>query len=243
MLKHEQDRLQAVHRFTVPDFDLAAGMKGLLSLAATIFEAPVAFVTLLDAEEQWFVANHGFEVKRMPRATSFCTHAIGQNDPLIVPDAASDDRFRANPLIYNPPNVRFYAGAPLTTFDGHNVGTLCVMDVATREISDDKSAMLSILARQAIYLMELELTRKQLQEKMQDVELRNKSLMEIAFIQSHEFRGPLSTIIGFMQLIKDEGYKAERQYLELMEEAVTKLDEKIHLVVKSTKAINTVYAS
>ena len=112
----EISRLHAVHRFTISGFDLTQGLEGLLQLAAAIFDVPAAFVTLLDADDQWFVANHGFEVKWMPRTTSFCTHVIQQSGPMVVPDATRDDRFLANPLIVQPPNVRFYAGAPLTTF-------------------------------------------------------------------------------------------------------------------------------
>jgi GAF domain-containing protein len=239
----ENGRLRAVHRFTTSGFDLAEGLHGLLKVAAAIFEVPAAFVTLLDAEDQWFVANHGFEVKRMPRATSFCTHAIQQDDALVVPDATRDERFLKNPLIINPPNVKFYAGAALTSFDGHNVGTLCVMDVATKAVDASKAALLSVLAKQAIYLMELELAQKQLQHQVQQVEVRNKALMNIADIQSHEFRGPLSTVIGLMYLIREEGYNSNREYLEMMEEAIGKLDDKIHLVVKSTEAIRADYSA
>lgn len=237
----EHGRLLAAQRFIIPGFDLSDGLHGLLQVAASIFEVPAAFVTLMDAEDQWFIANHGFEVKRMPRATSFCTHAIQQADPLVVPDATRDERFQANPLIIHPPNVKFYAGAPLTTFDGHNVGTLCVMDVTTKAVDNEKAKLLSILAKQAIYLMELELTQKQLQHQVQQVEVRNKTLMDIADIQSHEFRGPLSTVLGLMYLIREEGYQSNREYLELMEEAIGKLDDKIHLVVKSTEMIRTDY--
>jgi len=239
----EHGRLLAVQRFIVSGFDLAQGLNGLLQVAASIFEVPAAFVTLMDAEDQWFIANHGFEVKRMPRATSFCTHAIQQAEPLVVPDATRDERFKENPLITNPPNVKFYAGAPLTTFDGHNVGTLCVMDITTKAIDSEKATLLSVLARQAIYLMELELAQKQLQHQVQQVEVRNKALMEIADIQSHEFRGPLSTLMGLMYLVREEGYDSGNEYLQLMEEAVARLDDKIHLVVRSTEAIRTGYPS
>ncbi len=239
----EISRLHAVHRFTISGFDLTQGLEGLLQLAAAIFDVPAAFVTLLDADDQWFVANHGFEVKWMPRTTSFCTHVIQQSGPMVVPDATRDDRFLANPLIVQPPNVRFYAGAPLTTFDGHNIGTLCVMDVTAKAVPPGKTTLLGVLAKQAICLMELKLTQQQLRRQVHQVEVRNKTLMDIAFIQSHEFRGPLSTVLGFMQLIKEEGYKSDREYLELMEQAICRLDEKIHLVVQSTEAIRTGYSA
>ena len=241
MMDLEIARLNAVSRFQAFDFDLNMNLDGILKLAADIYETPVAFITLIDEHDQWFKIKRGFEVFRMPRATSFCTHTIMQHDALIVPDALQDERFTDNPLVRNVPNIRFYAGAPLATYDGNNIGTLCVMDVQTKEISENKKVLLGILAKQAIHLMELELTHKLLDEKMQQVEKQNKVLMDIAFIQSHEFRGPVASILGLMNIIKEEQYKSPKEHLMMMEEAVNMLDEKIHIVVKSTEVAKSAY--
>ena len=237
----ETERLNAVKRFEIFDFDLNENLQGILKLAADIYETPVAFITLIDEHDQWFKVNKGFEVFRMPRNTSFCTHAIMQQEVMIVPDAREDARFINNPLVSKAPNIRFYAGAPLATNDGNNIGTLCVMDVNTKMIPEHKRVFLEILAKQSIHLMELELTYKLLNEKMQHIEVQNKVLMDIAFIQSHEFRGPVASIMGIMNLIKEEEYESPKEYLLLMEEAVQKLDEKIHIVVKSTEVVKETY--
>ena len=239
----ETARIIAVDRFKAFDFDLNLNIDGILKLAADIYETPVAFLTLIDDQDQWFKAKRGFEVFRMPRATSFCTHTIMQQDVLVIPDALIDTRFTHNPLVTNAPNIRFYAGAPLATYDGSNIGTLCVMDTKTKEISENKKELLAILARQAIHLMELELTHKLLDEKMQQVEKQNKVLMDIAFIQSHEFRGPVASILGLMNIIKEEKYKSPKEHLVMMEEAVNMLDEKIHIVVKSTEVAKQAYVA
>lgn len=241
MTDMEKVRLQAVNRFKTFDFDLNASLEGILKLAADIYETPVAFITLIDEHDQWFKVSRGFEVFQMPRATSFCTHAIMQDHVMVVQDATTDDRFIDNPLVKNVPNVRFYAGAPLATYDGNNIGTICVMDTQAKIIPEEKRMLLSILAKQAIYMMELELTHKMLDEKMQQVAQQNKALMDIAFIQSHEFRAPVASIMGLMNMIKEDQYESPKHHLMLMEEAIHKLDEKIHIVVKSTEVAKQAY--
>jgi len=237
----ELTRLQAVDRFKAFDFDLNTNLDGILRLAADIYETPVAFITLIDEHDQWFKVKRGFEVFKMPRATSFCTRTIMQHDALVVEDAANDERFNDNPLVANVPHIRFYAGAPLSTYDGDNIGTLCVMDAQSKEVSENKKALLTILARQAIHLMELELTHKLLDEKMQQVEKQNAVLIDIAYIQSHEFRGPVASIMGLMNIIKEEKYSSPKEHLMMMEEAVNMLDEKVHKVVKSTEIAKGTY--
>ena len=241
MMDTELARINAVNRFKAFDFDLNTNLEGILRLAADIYETPVAFITLIDEHDQWFKVKRGFEVFKMPRATSFCTHTIMQHNTMIVEDALNDSRFSHIPLVANAPNIRFYGGAPLSTYDGDNIGTLCVMDAQPKEISENKKELLTILARQAIHLMELELTHKLLDEKMQQVENQNKILIDIAFIQSHEFRAPLASIMGLMNIIKEEQYKSPIEHLIMMEEAVNMLDEKVHKVVKSTEIAKGTY--
>ena len=242
MTSNEAQRLHAVKQFIDFDFDLNKNLKGLLKLATEIYETPVAFLTLIDEQNQWFKVRRGFDVFKMPRSTSFCTHAIRNNVVMVVPDALKDERFVNNPLVTDAPNIRFYAGAPLATSDGNNIGTLCVMDTKTREVPEKKRVMLEILAKQAIHLMEMDMTYKLLNEKMELIEHQNKVLMDIAFIQSHEFRGPLTTIMGLMNLIKMDEYENPMEYLLMMEESISKLDEKIHLVVNSTYTVMNSYS-
>ncbi len=229
----EQDRINAVKRFEHFDFDLNRNLHGVLRLATDIYEAPAAFITLIDEHDQWFKVNKGFDVLRMPRETSFCTHTIRQSNALIVSDTQKDKRFANNPFVYSVPNIRFYAGAPLCTNDGNNIGTICVMDTIPKEIPENKRQLLEILARQVIHLMELELAHKLLREKMQHIECQNRALTDIARIQSHDIRGPLTSIMGLMNMIKDDEYRSPKAYLQLMETAVATLDEKIHSVVQS----------
>ncbi len=240
MITNEIERLKSVKKFDNYNFDLNKGLQEILTLTAEICETPVAFITLIDADTQWFKVARGLEVFQMPREASFCQYTIINDEVLVVPDPTQDERFANIPLVANQPHIRFYAGAPLST-DGQNIGTLCVFDDHAKQLPENKKQMLSILAKQAIHLMELELCLNLLQEKAAQIEKQNNALVEIAFTQSHEFRGPLSTVLGFINIIRDNDYEDAKEFLVLMEEAVKKLDEKIHYVVRSTQMAKEIY--
>lgn len=160
---------------------------------------------------------------------------------MVVSDTRIDTRFETSPFVILPPNIRFYAGSPLSTHDGQNIGTICVMDVMPKQIDDNKKEHLDILSKQVMNLMELELTYKMLNEKMGQIESQNRALMTIAHVQSHQFRGPLCTIVGLMNIIKEEEYREPKDYLVMMEDAIEKLDEQIHTVVKATELAQNSY--
>jgi diguanylate cyclase (GGDEF)-like protein/PAS domain S-box-containing protein len=126
-------------------------------LAARLFNVPIALVSLLDEERQWFKSCYGLNMGQTGRDISFCGHTILSNQVMTVTDAAKDMRFANSPLVVGPPYIRFYAGAPLQTADGFNLGTLCIKDTAPREFSPSEAAMLADLA--ALVMDELELRR------------------------------------------------------------------------------------
>src|SRR4051812_19461236 len=162
----ELERVKAMRRFEKFDFAMSNAIHGILRVAADIFNTPAAFITLIDEHDQWFKVNHGFEVQHMPRDTSFCAHTIMKHEPLVVCDTQNDDRFLDNPFVKNAPNIRFYAGAALTDYQGMNVGTLCVMDAEPKTISEEKKQLILVLAKQAVHLMEMDLNYQALREKL-----------------------------------------------------------------------------
>ena len=239
----ETKRIAALRQFDSFEFDLHKGLEDILELAASICQTPVAFITLIDEEQQWFKVCRGFQITTAPRATSFCNYAIAQMDVMVVPDTIADERFGKNPFIADPLNIRFYAGAPLTTLDGSNIGTLCVYDAVAKELPQDKQRLLGMLAKQVIHLMELDLSIHLLNTRKAQITLQNEVLMSIAFTQSHEFRRPLANIMGIMNLVREDDYITTREYMEHMETAVTELDEKVRMVVRSTEVAMSVVLS
>lgn len=116
--------------------------------------APVSLITLVDESRQWFKARRGFDRTETPREHAFCAHTILGNAPLVVPDAQDDARFADNPYVTDQPGIRFYAGAPLRTPEGHALGSLCVIDWTPREFTEVQERTLEALARQASALLE-----------------------------------------------------------------------------------------
>lgn len=151
----EGARLAALHRYRILDTEPERGFDDLTLLASQICGTPMALITLVDADRQWFKSRVGVSVTETARAVSFCTHAIQNRDLFIVPDARHDERFRENPFVVGDPEIRFYAGAPLVTPDGHALGTLCVLDKVARTLSREQLEALGALCRQAEGQLEL----------------------------------------------------------------------------------------
>lgn len=157
----EAGRLQALREYRILDTDPEQGFDDLTMLAAQICGTPIALISLVDENRQWFKSRVGLEARETARSVSFCTHAIRQQGIFMVPDALNDARFRDNPLVLRDPHIRFYAGKPLLARDGEAIGTLCVIDRLPRTLTDDQKAALEALQRQAEAQLEL---RRNLEE-------------------------------------------------------------------------------
>ena len=148
-------RIAALHRLNVLDTAAEQPFEKIVTLVRTVLAVPIATVTLVDRDRQWFKAQRGLDQQETPRAISFCTHTIQQREPLIVEDAHLDPRFAGTPMVVGPPHIRSYAGIPLRTPEGYNVGSLCAMDTRERRFSPADVAILTNFAN--IVCDELEL--------------------------------------------------------------------------------------
>ncbi len=152
--EREADRLAALREYQILDTPPEEAFDQITRLAAYICGTPISAVSLIDADRQWFKSRHGIEKTQTPRDVAFCAHAILQPDVLIVPDALADARFAASPLVTED-NIRFYAGVPLITPDGHALGALCVKDRHPRVLSAEQVDALRTLARQTMVQLTL----------------------------------------------------------------------------------------
>jgi GAF domain-containing protein len=147
----EAQRLRSLRDYNVLNTPPEAAFDDLTLLAAQITQAPIALISLVDESRQWFKSRHGIDTCETPRDRAFCSHAILQKDTVMeVPDSKLDHRFADNLLVTGAPHIRFYAGAPLVTRDGHALGTLCVFDHRPRKLEAAQIAALSALSRQVI---------------------------------------------------------------------------------------------
>lgn len=158
---HEQQRLKELWRYSLRDDSKDAQLDALTQLVAHYFEVPTTLVSFVDQQCQWFKSRHGLDMTSTPLESSFCAYAInGPHAIFEVADTHQDARFCHNPLVTQPPHVRYYAGAPLTTQDGFKLGSLCIIDTQPRRISSEKLAHLAVFARQVMEHLELQRLRR-----------------------------------------------------------------------------------
>ncbi len=175
-----EPRLAALRDYEIMDTPPEAAFDDITLLTTFICGTPIALVTLLDTQRQWFKSVVGMDTTETPIDQSFCAHAIQQEGVFMVPDAALDARFSSNPLVTGDPQIRFYAGAPLVTPAGVRLGTLCAIDRVPREFSAEQQAALEALARSVIRSLELRMTVKALTMALEEKE---KAQREVATLQ------------------------------------------------------------
>lgn len=163
----EPQRMAAVHRYDVLDTPPDGAFDRITAIAARRFDVPISIISIVDHDRIWFKSHHGVDVTEIPRDPGLCASAILSNDPYILRDASADPRALANPLVAGEFGLRFYAGVPLTTSDGYNLGTLCVIDKAARPVDQDQIDDLKDLAALVMDQLELRLSARQAVGKAQ----------------------------------------------------------------------------
>lgn len=166
----ESARLAALRRYGVLDTPAEPQFDRVVRMAQQVFQVPIALVSLVDTSRNWFKARVGLDVEELPRDVAFCDHAIRESQVMVVEDARQDPRFRDNPMVVDSPHVRFYAGAPLRTAEGHQLGTLCIIDHGPRTLTPTQQAVLQDLAATVVDALELKRSNQQLAEKVADLE-------------------------------------------------------------------------
>lgn len=153
--ENESDRLKALASYQILDTAPERAFDDITGLASFVCGSPIALVSLVDHDRQWFKSRVGLQATQTHRDLAFCAYTIMGNGVLEVEDATKDERFAENPLVTSDPRIRFYAGAPLTTPSGHNLGSLCVIDRQPRKLSAEQNRALEALARLAVDELEL----------------------------------------------------------------------------------------
>ncbi|MDQ8200466.1 GAF domain-containing sensor histidine kinase [Pelagicoccus enzymogenes] len=193
----ESDRIAALKRYQILDTEAEELFDDISKIAAAICDVPIALISLIDEDRQWFKSKVGLEATETPREYAFCSHAILQpGELLIVPDASKDPRFCDNPLVTGAPDIRFYAGSPIVTNDRQALGTLCVIDSKSRQLTEAQAEALRHLSKQVCANLELRLARKKL-------ELLNEAKNKFFSLIAHDLRSPINSILSIAELLVD----------------------------------------
>ena len=197
----EIERIEALRAYDVLDTQPEAAFDRLARLAAAVTGAPIARVTLVDENRVWFKAALGLDAHEVPREHSMCSRTIEGERVLVVEDARADPRFADNPAVTGPPYVRFYAGAPLRSRSGHNVGVLCAIDLQPRALGAAQSERLADLADSVIDALELRLTARRFQDEAEALRTTQQALAA----SEARYRGVLDTAVDAIILMDEQG--------------------------------------
>jgi signal transduction histidine kinase/ActR/RegA family two-component response regulator len=202
----EVERLAALRRYEVLDTPPEAIFDHVTKTLSRTLDIPVTLISLIDSSRQWFKSTCGLDISETPREVAFCAHTIMGEGVMVVPDATKDRRFASNPLVVGPPHIRFYAGMPIRTRDGLNVGTLCAIDMKPRELTPAQADTLSELGMLVADLFELRLQAKRVVDIEQAARIDTETRMlekSRALIESDErFREVASQIPGVVYQFK-----------------------------------------
>lgn len=203
--KNENDRIEALNQYNILDSLPESDFDDITKIAAEICESPIALVSFIDSDRQWFKSHYGMDTTETPRAYSFCAHAIlDPQEVLLVPNSSQDARFSGNPLATGKPHVVFYAGAPLVNPEGHPLGTLCVIDNKPKALSQKQIDALKALANQVVAQLELRKKVREMKTMTEKLEKANEALNRFAYSCSHDMKAPLANITMLTAMLQTE---------------------------------------
>jgi len=183
VLRNDHERVAALQKYAILDTEPEQAFDDLTLLASVICKTPIALISLVDEDRQWFKSRIGMKSSETPRDIAFCSVAIEQPDVMIIPDTLEDERFRNNPFVTSEPNIRFYAGAPLINEDGYALGTLCVIDKKPRQFEAEQKEALQALGRLVLAQLEfrrnLQLLKEALTERTKDEHDREREILKL----------------------------------------------------------------
>ena len=238
---NEAERLDVLNSYNILDTLPEKEYDAITKIASGICNTPIALVSIVDEDRQWFKSHHGLDATETPRDLAFCAHSILQpNDLFIVNDATKDERFFDNPLSTQAPNVIFYAGAPLNSSEGYSLGTLCVIDNKPKELTDNQKESLVLLAEQVVSLLELRKKNKELIESnIKNLKL-NEQLNNFAYRLTHDLKSPINGVSFLLDVLKEDHlalYKdtGAEEYINLISSRIVYMDNLVTEILNYSK--------
>lgn len=194
---NELDRVLTLSDFNIDYTSFDDQFKDLARLAASVAGTEISLVGMMDSYTQWIISGHGMDIRQSPREETVCQYTIMENDHLEIEDLSNDTRFQKKPFVTLDPKLRYYFGVPLKA-DGHNIGTLCLLDRSAKKLAPEKTELLKIIAEEIVNRLKTYKVIESLRNKVTEVtDTKNKV--------AHDIRGPLGGIIGLARIISEQG--------------------------------------
>ena len=241
---NEKERLEILKSYKILDTLPEEDFDSIVKIASSICNTPIALISLIDEDRQWFKSKKGLDANETHRDYAFCAHSIlNPKDLFIVNDATKDERFSDNPLTTDKPNVIFYAGAPLNTSEGQAIGTLCVIDNKPKDLNQNQKDSLKLLADQVVRLLDLRKKNLELSNVNQKVTKLNEQLNNFAYRLTHDLKSPISGVNFLLDVIKTDYldlYKntGAEEYVNLISNRMLYMGTLIDEILEYTK-VNT----
>ncbi|OAB27803.1 histidine kinase [Flavobacterium fryxellicola] len=237
----EKERIKLLKSYSILDSLPESDYDNLTTLASQICETPIALITFIDDDRQWFKSRKGLDISETPRDISFCAHAINNpNEVFEINDARKDSRFYDNPTVDGSNNVVFYAGAPIKNLHGLPLGTICVIDHKPKILTEEQKTALQALADQTMKLLELRLNKIELEKTMVALKKKNDDLERFAYIAAHDLKSPLANISGLSDFFTDNyGNSIDKEgneVINLIKSSTVKLKEMIDNLLLYSKS-------
>ena len=217
----ESARLQDLIRLEVLDTADEAAFDEITQLASIICGTNISLISLIDNDRQWFKSKVGLGATETNRDIAFCSHAILQDEVFEVSDTLKDERFSDNPLVTDDPSIRFYAGAPLVTDNGHSIGTLCVIDQGPKTLTAEQTLALQTLAKQVISQLELRLHNRQLARMQKEQE-------QVLAMMAHDLRSPFNGILGLSRILHERSDSVTPERVQAMSSSILESSIKVY---------------
>ncbi len=239
----DPERVAALESYGLLDTAPEEDYECVTRLLRHLLDVPIALVSLVHVERQWFKAHLGVEAEQTSCRDSFCKFAMAARQPMVIDDALRYSWFKDNPLVTGSPGIRFYAGVPLINQEGHALGSLCVIDTQPRELAKEQLEMQTCLARQVVTLLELRRSVKRLSQQKVELEAaqaaaraESQNTRQVLANISHEIRTPINGVCGITSLLERTDMDAQqREWLGMIRDSSKMLLTMINDVLDMSK--------